>query len=175
MELAPTSATPQSNHHGMWRDIPGFPDYQASTLGDVRSRKSGEWKPIRATRHSKTGYLAVSLRVGGRYVTRSVHRLVATTFLGPADGRDVNHINGEKQDNRLCNLEYLSRGDNHRHAYRTRLREAVGKKLSDEEVRAIAALKGVLTQRQIAREFGVCRATVGLIHNRQRHRLVLQN
>ena len=158
-----------------WGEIPGFPDYQASTLGEIRSCKSGDWKPIRGTPHSRTGYLAVSLRVGGQYVTRSVHRLIASTFIGPADGRDVNHMNGNKRDNRLANLEYLSRGDNHRHAYRTRLREPVGKKLSDEQVREIAALKGVVTQLEIAHAFGVCRATIGLIHNRKRHQLVLQH
>jgi hypothetical protein len=157
-----------------WRDIPGFPDYQASTSGHIRSRKSGDWKPIKASPHSKTGYLSVSLRVGGKYITRSVHRLIAGTFIGPAHGRDVNHINGDKQDNQLCNLEYLSRGDNHRHAYRTRLREPVGKKLSDDQVRAIAALEGVLTQKAIARRFGVCRATVYHIHKRHQHRRVLQ-
>lgn len=158
-----------------WREIPGFPDYQSSSLGEIRSCKSGKWKPIRATLHSKTGYLAVSLRVGGQYVTRSVHRLIALTFIGPADGRDVNHMNGIKRDNRLANLEYLSRGDNHRHAYRTRLREPVGRKLSDEQVREISALQGVGTQDEIARAFGVCRASVGLIHNGKRHQLVLQH
>lgn len=158
----------------VWKDIPGFSDYQASTHGGIRSCKSGSWRPVRPTPHSRTGYVAVSLRVAGRYVTRSVHRLIAQTFLGSACGRDVNHINGDKQDNRLENLEYLSRGDNHRHAYRTRLRDPVGRKLSDDEVRQIAALKGAATQKQIARAFGICRATVYLIHNRKRHQQLLQ-
>lgn len=174
MHDANNASAPSECESQLWSEIPGFPDYQASTQGDIRSCKSGEWKPIRATLHSKTGYLAVSLRVNGQYVTRSVHRLIAVTFIGQADSRDVNHINGNKQDNRLANLEYLSRGDNHRHAYRTRLREPVGKRLSDDQVREIAALEGVVTQKQIARAFGVCRSTVGLIHNRKRHQLVLQ-
>lgn len=161
----------QSSSLETWRDIPGFPDYQVNALGEVRSCKLGRWKPIRATPHSKTGYLVVSLRVGGRYLSRSLHRLVAATFLGPAKGRDVNHRNGDKQDNRLCNLEYLTRGENHKHAYRTRLREPVGKKLSNDDVRSIASLKGIRTQRQIARQFGVCCTTVSLIHNRKRHHL----
>jgi hypothetical protein len=158
-----------------WKDIPEFPDYQASTLGEIRSRKSGQWKPIQATLHTRTGYLAVSLRVNRKYVTRSVHRLVALAFNGPAEGRDVNHINGNKRDNRLANIEYLSRGDNHRHAYRNRLREPVGKKLSDDQVREIAALQGVVSQKEIAHAFGVSPATVGFIHTRKRHRIVLQS
>ena len=156
-----------------WRNIPGFPDYQASDLGRVRSRKSGAWKVLRATPHSKTGYLVVSLRLEGRYFARSVHRLVAAAFLGEASGRDVNHINGNKHDNSLGNLEYLSRGENHRHAYQTGLREPVGRKLTDDQVRAIVGLQGAATQKEVAQQFGVSRATVSLIHNRKRHTLLL--
>ena len=152
-----------------WRDIPGFPDYQASIAGCIRSRKLGEWQILKPTPHSRTGYLIVSPRVRGRYIARSVHRLVASAFLGAANGRDVNHINGDKHDNSLENLEYLSRGDNHRHAYRTGLREPVGRKLTDDQVRHIAALRGAAPQRAIARQFGVSRSTVSFIHNRKRH------
>lgn len=157
----------------VWADIPGFPDYQVSDFGQVRSQKSGKWRVLRATPHSKTGYLAVSLRVAGRYITRSVHRLVAVSFLGRPRGRDVNHKNGDKHDNRLVNLEYLTRGENHRHAYRNRLREPVGKKLSDDEVRLIAALQGHFTQQELADRFGVSRSTIGFIHQRKRHQLLL--
>jgi hypothetical protein len=156
-----------------WRDIPEFPDYQASNLGRVRSRKWGTWKVLRPTAHSRTGYLVVSLRVGGRYIARSVHRLIAATFLGEAAGRDVNHKNGDKQDNTVANLEYLSRGDNHRHAYRTGLRPPVGKKLHEDQIREIAALKGILTQKAIAKRFGVSRTTIGRIHSGERHQLLL--
>jgi len=151
-----------------WRDIPGFPDYQASDRGRVRSRKSGAWQVLCQTPHRGNGYLVVSPRVDGHYVTRSVHRLIARAFFGEAAGRDVNHINGDKHDNRLENLEYLSRGENHRHAYRTGLRDAVGRKLTDDEVRHIAALRGRATQSEIARLFGVSRSIIGRIHNRER-------
>ena len=164
---------PISSCDEVWRDIPGFPSYQASNMGRVRSCKSGEWQVLKATPHPRTGYLIVSPRVRGRYIARSVHRLVASAFLGAANGRDVNHINGNKRNNSLENLEYLSRGDNHRHAYRTGLREPVGKRLDAGQVRQIAALKGAATQREIGRRFGVSRSTVGFIHNRKRHRRIL--
>ena len=164
---------PHPMHDEAWRDIPGFPDYQASDMGRIRSRKLGEWQVLRSTPHSRTGYLVVSPRVGGRYIARSVHRLVASAFLGEANGRDVNHINGNKRDNSVENLEYLSRGDNHRHAYRTGLREPVGKKLTIDQVCQIAVLRGTAPQRDIARQFGVSRATVGRIHNRNRHVRIL--
>jgi hypothetical protein len=161
-EPAPVNVASASE---LWRDIPGFPFYQASDLGRVRSCKQGPWRVLRQTRHPHTGYLVVSLRRDGQYFARSVHRLIAAAFLGPANGRDVNHTTGNKRDNRLCNLEYLSRGDNHRHAYRTGLRPPVGLKLTPDAVRSIAALKGTATQRDIAGRFGVCRATVGRIHS----------
>jgi hypothetical protein len=155
-----------------WRDIPGFPDYQASNQGRIRSRKSVAWRVLRQTPHRGNGYLVVSPRVGDRYVTRSVHRLITRAFLGSADGRDVNHINGNKHDNRLENLEYLSRSENHRHAYRTGLRDAVGRKLTNDQIRQVAALRGRATQTEIARLFGVSRSIVGRIHNRERSMLL---
>lgn len=157
----------------VWRDIPGFPGYQASSFGRIRSCKQGSWRVLRPTPHPKTEYLVVSLRVAGRYVARSVHRLIAATFLGEAIGRDVNHKDGRKDSNRLDNLEYLSRGDNHRHAYRTGLREPVGKKLSNDQVRQIVALKGHFPQKVIASKFGVSRATIGLIFSGKRHASLL--
>jgi hypothetical protein len=152
-----------------WRDIPGFPDYQASDLGRIRSHKYGVWKVLRLTPHSKNGYLVVSPRVAGQYVVRSVHRLIARAFLGDAEGRDVNHINGNKHDNSLQNLEYLSRGDNHRHAFRTGLREPVGRKLTDDQVGQILELQGTAPASDIARQFGISRTTVNRIHNRKSH------
>jgi hypothetical protein len=174
-ELQPTCPQPPSECvvEERWSDLQDIPDYQASDCGRIRSRKSGEWKVLRPTPHSKTGYLVVSLRVKGRYVARSVHRLVAAAFLGAAHGRDVNHKNGNKHDNALDNLEYLSRGDNHRHAYRTRLREPVGRRLNEEQVREIVSLRGVVAQAVIARRFGVSRAAVSLIQNGKRHAVIL--
>jgi hypothetical protein len=156
-------ATPEAEE---WKDIPGFPRYQASAAGHIRSIASGKWHVLQLTPHSKTGYLAVSPRVDGKYITRSVHRLIASAFLGEAQGRDVNHINGNKHDNRLVNLEYLSRGDNHRHAYRSGLRDPVGMKLTHEQQRTILALKGTTTQVALARQFGVKRGTISSIFRR---------
>ena len=71
---------------------------------------------------------ATGARVGlwkdGKCKEWLVARLIAITFLGfPSKGVDtVNHINGNRQDNRIENLEWLSIGDNVRHAFRTGLR-----------------------------------------------------
>lgn len=49
-------------------------------------------------------------------MTVKVHRLVLQTFIGPSEGREVNHINGVKDDNRLENLQWVTHRDNIKHA-----------------------------------------------------------
>ena len=153
-----------------WQDIPGFPRYQANANGQIRSCATGDWKVLKPTPHSISGYASVTLRVYGRAITRSVHRLIASTFLGAPSGRDVNHRNGNKQDNRLENLEYLSRGDNHRHAYRTGLRDPVGAILTDEQRTEIQSMAGKVYQDEIARLYGVSTATVKSVIRKGRRR-----
>lgn len=62
----------------------------------------------------KTGYLQVTLSGVGR---RNVHRLVAAAFCDAAGGNVVNHLNGEKQDNRAINLEWTTYAGNLRHSF----------------------------------------------------------
>lgn len=117
-----------------WKDIPGFEGrYQASDQGRVRSVDRIVVVTPRAGRLYERkfpgcvlapgdcrGYLIVNLSGHG---TVSVHLLVARTFLpGYEEGADVNHKDGNKTNNRLKNLEWLSRSENHRHAVRTGLR-----------------------------------------------------
>ena len=97
-----------------WRDIPGFEGrYQVSDKGNVYSiRRQRCLKLGKCT----NGYLSVQL---GRGNPRLAHRLVALAFVGgAADGLEVNHKNGIRSDNRAENLEWVTRGDNHRHSYR---------------------------------------------------------
>ena len=61
------------------------------------------------------GYLKVNL---GRYRTRNIHRLVAETFiLNPEEKRDVNHKDGNKLNNNVSNLEWVSHSENIKHSY----------------------------------------------------------
>lgn len=111
-------------HTEEWRIIDARPGYEISTLGRVRNRSTGNLLAIQFNEY--TGYQHVSLWMNNRGKTYSIHRLVALAFLDkPNDVNDVNHIDGDKLNNFVDNLEWLSRGDNHRHAYRTRLRGPV--------------------------------------------------
>lgn len=96
--------------------------YEISNKGRVRSNGS----LILKTRLDRYGYELVTFWVDGVCLTRKVHRLVATAFIpNPEELPTVNHIDGIKTNNCVTNLEWLSVGDNHRHAISSGLR-AVG-------------------------------------------------
>lgn len=123
----------------IWKDIPGFPGYQASNCGRIRSHNKvtssrrfpvRHWKDrILKQKVAKDRYSRVSLWKGGEERTALVHRLVASAFLGNLFDTDmtVNHKDGNHQNNNIENLEWLSHGDNIRHGFRTGLYERVQK------------------------------------------------
>jgi hypothetical protein len=75
------------------------------------------------TRTCLGGYLAVALWDGNKYHYPRLHRLVATCFVENPDSKpQINHINGQKLDNRADNLEWCTGSENTIHAYATGLR-----------------------------------------------------
>ncbi len=99
-----------------WRVIPLFEDYEVSSMGRVR-----RGKPARTSRvgtlivggRMKNGYLSVTLCRNGETVRKTVHRLVAAAFIGPApQGLDVCHYDGVKTNNAAANLRYDTRSGN---------------------------------------------------------------
>ena len=94
-----------------WKDIEGYDGmYQVSDLGRVRSRKSGEWM-VRKSVKNKDGYLTVCLFKDNKVNGFFVHRLVASAFIPNSDETKtiINHINEDKTDNRVSNLEWCDR------------------------------------------------------------------
>lgn len=91
-----------------WRPIPGFPGYEVSDLGRVRSPNQ-----LRKNVVGAGGYEQLNLSVHGISSTQKVHVLVARAFHGPRpDGAVIRHLNGDQRDNRAVNLAYGSPGDN---------------------------------------------------------------
>ena len=100
-------------------DIPNYSKYLVSIHGNIKNKKTGKiLKPY----HTNRGYLTVGFWVEGKKQRFSIHRLVASAFLeNPKNLPEVNHINGCKIDNNLCNLEWTSGSANVSHAFQTGL------------------------------------------------------
>ena len=97
----------------LWVSVENFPDYEVSDCGRVRNTQTG--KMLKA--HEKRGYMAVTLYGHDRKLQTGVHRLVALAFL-ERDGKRqyVNHIDGDKKNNNLSNLEWVTASENMFHA-----------------------------------------------------------
>lgn len=95
-----------------WRDVRNYPGYEVSNLGHVRNKRTR--RVLKTSLNRRDGYCRVG--IGGKH--QYVHRLVADTFFdGDHEGLDVNHIDGNKRNNALPNLEWCTRQENIRHAF----------------------------------------------------------
>jgi hypothetical protein len=95
-----------------WITIREHPNYEVSNRGNVRNKRNGYI--LKPQLNRKDGYHRVSLN-GKRYY---VHRLVADAFFdGEHQEMDVNHIDGNRLNNDLTNLEWCTRKENIKHTY----------------------------------------------------------
>lgn len=163
----------------IWKDVIGYEGYyQVSNMGRARSCDrtiyDGRWgdrfragKPVSAT-CGKRGYVYVPFCKLGKSSTLLLHRLVAKAFLGDCPhGYEVNHIDGNRLNNSLSNLEYVTPSQNVRHAYATGLNKPrVGELngcalLTEDKVIQIRSLISQgLKDSAIAPMFGVSRVAV---------------
>lgn len=116
-----------------WRTIPNHPQYEASDQGQIRSKArsvtvgigKGSYRRVVPSkvmtqtwiyRNGSPGYLTV--KVNGE--TLLVHRLVAMTWLANTyfNGAEVNHRDGDKHNNTVANLEWVTHQQNELHSYR---------------------------------------------------------
>lgn len=158
----------------MYKQIIAYPNYSISEMGIVCNNKTGH--TLKAVDNGK-GYKVVKLfnehRPNGRLCL--VHRLVLSTFnplpvqdldsLEVTTSLDVNHIDGDKANNILANLEWVTKSENTRHAHLTGLFK---NKLTIDQVKEIKRLKEETerdTQQYIADMYGVSRSIIGKIWN----------
>lgn len=117
----------------------------------------------------RCGYREVCLSLKGKQKSVLVHRLILKSFkpCENMDKLDVNHINGNKLDNRLINLEWCTRSENINHSYRNRLQDNATnqygnfKVINQEEVELMKILRFEgKTQKEIAEAIGCSAKTV---------------
>ena len=152
----------------VWKDIPGYPGYQVSDDGYLRSLPDidyrGRFMPgfILSASISDNGYPRVAIKGKGL----KVHRAVALAFIpNPDNLPQVNHKNGVKTDNRVGNLEWCTNSQNQIHRYQvlgkpgglTGKRGAMCK--NSKRVRATSVTTGAVSVyasgQEAAREMGV--------------------
>jgi hypothetical protein len=171
----------------IWKHIPGYQYYQISTTGQIKSldrrlphnkhktymiRKGKLLTPY----VNQSGYYIIRLCESGQ-IFRTIHSLVALTFIpNPENKPQVNHINGDKKDNRVENLEWVTNGENMKHAYRIGLKcnkgiKNPGNKLSENDILEIRNSNE--KQDVIANRFNIKQCHVSSIKNKKTWRHIL--
>lgn len=158
MTTPPPTPTPTPSDE-RWLPVYCDPRYEVSDLGRVRVVRTGHvLKPY----PNAGNYLRVN--IGGRMI--AVHKIVLTTFVGVRpDRHEGAHLNGDRHDNRLNNLEWLSHAENEaqrqKHGRVPRGSKCYNAKLTEDSVVAIRSLAASGVDRKtIARAFGVHRVVV---------------
>jgi hypothetical protein len=146
-----------------WKDIAGWPGYQVSNMGRVRSY----YRDLKPILKKSTGYVAVTLHGAGKRKSQElIHRLVLEAFAGPCpEGMEGCHNNGNRADPRLENLRWDTRkgnfSDMQAHGTKPRGEKTYNAKLTEEQVRYIKASSE--NQPSLAKRFGVSQVMISKI------------
>lgn len=161
----------------LWKPVVGYEGkYMVSNFGNVMSlggvRGSEPMKLLKQQR-TTNGYKKVCLGNGGSGKKPSqvgVHRIVATAFVpNPENKEQVNHKDGDKTNNHVENLEWVTRSENALHAYRNlpmkERNHFHAVKLTEQQVLEIFVKDG--TYAQIGRDYGISPTMVKAIKTRK--------
>ena len=162
----------------MWKVIPAFGGrYEVSETGEIRHSLN---KNIRKARTNKFGYLQLNFSRNdgtGKSDTILVHRLIAMTFIpNPNDLPEVNHKDGNKQNNHVSNLEWCTYSENGKHAHKMGLQQSqkgekhIKAKLTNDQAERIRQLyKEGVSQQKLADLFNVSQITISRIIRGERY------
>lgn len=155
----------------VWKDVVGFEEYfRVSNLGNVFSKRTNKiLKPVL----SKTGYLTIPTKIGGRNGKNycfKVHRLVAEAFIpNPDDKPYVNHLDSDRTNANVENLEWCTHQENMNHAVtfgnlNNDYKRGCSKH-SDEVLMEIKYNPENLSQRHLAKKFNVSKTFVHMLQH----------
>lgn len=156
----------------VWKPIPGSPYHEASSLGRIRSCRPGYKVRVLRQQLNKCGYAYIYIKRDGRTTNFRVAGLVCAAFHGDRPGGLVcSHIDGDKTNDTPENLCWETQSDNLKrkkahdtHTYGESHSQA---KLTEDQVRDIRSLEGLMDQYEIAKKFGVAQATIWHILHRK--------
>jgi hypothetical protein len=171
----------------VWKDVVGFEGlYQVSDFGRVKSlcrttpykddliHKRIISEKILKMKLMNTFYIEVMLSMNGQRNYKRVHRLVAESFIQNQENKDqINHKDGNKQNNNLSNIEWCTQSENQLHKYRylgytgQRGEKSVNSKLSSKQVLEIRDKKGEYSCSQLGKLYNVSPAEICLIQNKK--------
>ena len=161
--------------HEKWRDVVGYEGlYQVSNYGRVKSFHNNGVRILNPVLADYPGYYVVSLTKNGDQRTQYVHILVAQSFIfNPEKKSYVNHIDGDKLNNRLEKLEWVTPTENSRYAWQNGLIESrtgtvnLHSKLTPEQIRYIRVNYKPhdenFSMAALARKFNVSKSTIYLV------------
>jgi len=156
----------------IWKTIKDFEDYQVSNLGNVKitaneaTRKERVLKPLITGR----GYYRVALYKNTKPYFKSIHRLVAEYFIpNPDNKKQVNHLDGNKENNRVDNLEWCTYRENVNHAIENKL-SACGERNGNSKLTQIQVNEirnSGLSSKELALYFNVHVSTINRIKRKE--------
>lgn len=148
----------------IWKEIKGYPNYMVSNMGRVKSLGNNKTRKEKILNLYKRtgGYLYVSLSKNGKLKNYRVHRLVYETFLGEIpDGMQCNHINEDKTDNRLENLNLMTPKENCNWATRIkRIVKATSKQVLQIDKNTNEIIKEFPSTKEVQRQLGYLQAHI---------------
>ena len=163
-----------------WKPIKGLESkYMVSSFGRVKSigrfvaTKNGDrfyrGRLLKLQIHNQ-GYLSIKL---GGYYQSLVHRLVSIAFIeNPENLEFINHKDGEKKNNKINNLEWVTRQENEKHAFETGLKNSTGShnvmaKINESDAIIIFSKKGLESLIKLSIEYNVCKDTISRIWHKK--------
>lgn len=168
-----------------WRDVVGYEEYyQISNLGRMCSKSRikivnsskranftqfipAKLRKITISKHPKHMYYQGLVSVNNVVISVKIHRLIAEAFIPNPDNKPhINHIDGNKLNNAISNLEWCTHKENMQHAWNTGLSKPLrgefgsGAKLTASQVLEIRELSKTIRATKIAPMYGVHHATI---------------
>lgn len=109
----------------IWKDIDGFDNYEVSTFGNVRNKKTGY---LYSRNINGYGYSFVNIKINNKQCNWLIHRLVAKAFIPNPDNKpEVDHKDSDKTNNNLNNLRWATRQENEYNKQQTRNAKYISK------------------------------------------------